>query len=136
MTDDGSLDRPLPVRHIACDLVVLDELDGVWTLGFARTEPSGDTAEYLMFQSPLAGNDGWGTYIETDDQSHSGYDLVRKVTVGNGMIEFTLTKGLGPGGAMRFVMTFADTTENRATIDRGLKRVFEDKLNALLSDQA
>lgn len=136
MTDDRSEDPTLRVRHIACDLVVLDELDGVWTLGFARTEPSGDTAEYLMFQSPLAGDDDSGTYIETDDQSHSGYDLVRTVAVGTGKIEFTLTKGLGPGGAMRFVMTFADTTENRATIDSGLKKVFEDKLDALLSDQA
>lgn len=129
---DGQHENPESVtRHIACDEVGLDEQFGVWTFGFGRTDSSGDIAEYVTLQSPGEGDDDWGPYFEVDDQLHGGYNLVRDITIGNGRIEFGLTKKLGADGATRIVVTFADTTDNQFTVSRGLKLVFRDQLDDL-----
>ena len=133
MTDDRHVDCKAATRHMACDEVGLDEQFGVWTLGFGRTDASGDTAEYVTLQSRGEGDDDWGPYFEVDDQYYGGYNLVRQITLGDGRIEFSLTGELGADRATRIVVTFADTRENSEAVAQGLELVFEDQLDALIS---
>lgn len=131
---DGQHENPEPVtRHIDCDEIGLDEQFGVWTLGFGRTDSSGDIAEYVTLQSPGEGDDDWGPYFEVDDQLHGGYRVICEIAFTDGRIEFGLNKGLGPDKASRIVVTYADTRENRSVVSQGLDLVFGDQLDGLIT---
>ena len=133
MTDDHHENREGVIRHIACDEVGLDEQFGIWILGFGRTDSSGDIVEYVILQSPGEGEDDWGPYFELDDQLHGGYNLVREIRLEDGRIAFGLTKGLGPDKAMRIVLTYADTSDNRSVVSQGLDLVFGDQMDSLMA---
>ena len=136
MSDDQDENREPTIRHIACDEVGLDEQFGVWTFGFGRRDSSGNIAEYVTLQSPGESDDDWGPYFEVDDQLHGGYNLVREIIVGEGLVEFGLTRGLGSDGALRIVVTFANTSDNRDLVSSGLELVFRDQLGTLKSSDS
>lgn len=75
-----------------------------------------------------------GPYFEVDDQLYGGYNLVREITVGDGFVDFGLTKRLGAEGAMRVFVTFTNTSDNHAAVTKGLGLVFRDQMNLIKSD--
>lgn len=116
-------------RHY--DTVAFDVRDNATMLFFARTTPEGDINDYLLLMRTVEDDFDESMYIEINEHQFGGHDLVKEaVLIGN-----TLTLKLHQpaeelGGVSEIMLTFADTTENGTSIERGAFRVLGDTLSA------
>ena len=61
------------------DTVTYDVIEGVHVAGLSFRNCAGG---YLLFQHSVEGDpDDWGIYIEFNDQSKSGYGLIRECRI-------------------------------------------------------
>ena len=114
-------------RHY--DTVAFDVRDNAAMLFFAKTDDEGDISDYLLLMRTIEEDFDSMIYIEINEQQVGGHDLIRDATlIGN-----TLSLHFGEplealGGLSELVLSFADTTENGASMEMGAFRVLGDAL--------
>lgn len=114
-------------RHY--DTVAFDVRDNATMLFFARTSAEGDIDDYLLMVRTIEEDFEESTYIEVNEKQFGGHDLIREAR----LLGTTLTIQLREpaealGGSDELVLTWADTTENGSSIERGAFRVLGDAL--------
>ena len=109
--------------------VAFDVRDNAAMLFFAKTDDDGDISDYLLLMRTIEEDFDSMIYIEINEQQVGGHDLIRDATlIGN-----TLSLHFGEplealGGLSELVLSFADTTENGASMEMGAFRVLGDAL--------
>ena len=111
------------------DTVAFDVRDNATMLFFARTSEEGDIDDYLLLMRTVEDDFDSSMYIEINEKQFGGHDLVKEAV----LIGTTLTLRLHEpaaelGGVAEIVLSFADTTENGASIEAGAFRVLGDTL--------
>ena len=111
------------------DTVAFDVRDNATMLFFARTSEEGDIDDYLLLMRTVEDDFESSMYIEINEKQFGGHDLVKEAV----LIGTTLTLRLHEpaaelGGISEIVLSFADTTENGASIEAGAFRVLGDTL--------
>ena len=111
------------------DTVAFDVRDNATMLFFARTSEEGDIDDYLLLMRTVEDDFDSSMYIEINEKQFGGHDLVKEAV----LIGSTLTLRLHEpadelGGISEIVLSFADTTENGASIEAGAFRVLGDTL--------
>lgn len=111
------------------DTVAFDVRDNATMLFFARTSEEGDIDDYLLLMRTIEDDFDSSMYIEINEKQFGGHDLVEEAV----LIGTTLTLRLHEpaaelGGISEIVLSFADTTENGASIEAGAFRVLGDTL--------
>ena len=111
------------------DTVAFDVRDNATMLFFARTNEEGDIEDYLLLMRTVEDDFDSSMYIEINEKQFGGHDLVKEAV----LIGSTLTLRLHEpaaelGGISEIVLSFADTTENGASIEAGAFRVLGDTL--------
>jgi len=111
------------------DTVAFDVRDNATMLFFARTSEEGDIDDYLLLMRTIEDDFDSSMYIEINEKQFGGHDLVKEAV----LIGTTLTLRLHEpaaelGGISEIVLSFADTTENGASIEAGAFRVLGDTL--------
>jgi hypothetical protein len=111
------------------DTVAFDVRDNATMLFFARTSEEGDIDDYLLLMRTVEDDFDSSMYIEINEKQFGGHDLVKEAV----LIGTTLTLRLHEpaaelGGISEIVLSFADTTENGASIEAGVFRVLGDTL--------
>lgn len=111
------------------DTVAFDVRDNATMLFFARTSEEGDIDDYLLLMRTVEDDFDSSMYIEINEKQFGGHDLVKEAV----LIGTTLTLRLHEpadelGGISEIVLSFADTTENGASIEAGAFRVLGDTL--------
>jgi hypothetical protein len=111
------------------DTVAFDVRDNATMLFFARTSEEGDIDDYLLLMRTVEDDFDSSMYIEINEKQFGGHDLVKEAV----LIGTTLTLRLHEpaaelDGISEIVLSFADTTENGASIEAGAFRVLGDTL--------
>ena len=111
------------------DTVAFDVRDNATMLFFARTSEEGDIDDYLLLMRTVEDDFDSSMYIEINEKQFGGHDLVKEAV----LIGTTLTLRLHEpaaelGGISEIVLSYADTTENGASIEAGAFRVLGDTL--------
>ncbi|MDH3273105.1 MAG: hypothetical protein OEM64_14845 [Gammaproteobacteria bacterium] len=111
------------------DTVAFDVRDNATMLFFARTSDEGDIDDYLLLMRTVEDDFDSSMYIEINEKQFGGHDLVKEAV----LIGTTLTLRLHEpaaelDGISEIVLSFADTTENGASIEAGAFRVLGDTL--------
>ena len=111
------------------DTVAFDVRDNATMLFFARTSEEGDIDDYLLLMRTVEDDFDSSMYIEINEKQFGGHDLVKEAV----LIGTTLTLRLHEpaaelGGISEIVLSFADTTENGASIEAGAFRVLGETL--------
>ena len=115
-------------RHY--DTVAFDVRDNATMLFFARTTPEGDINDYLLLMRTIEENFDESMYIEINEHQFGGHNLIREAALMGNSLTLTLHEPAEElGGATKIVLTFADTTENGTSIERGAFRVLGDTLS-------
>lgn len=116
-------------RHY--DTVAFDVRDNATMLFFAKTTPEGDINDYLLLMRTIEEDFDESMYIEINENQFGGHDLIRKAELIGNTLTLTLHEAAKElDGATQIVLTFADTTENGTSIERGAFRVLGDTLSA------
>jgi hypothetical protein len=99
-------------------------------LFFAKTTPEGDISDYLLLMRTIEEDFDESMYIEINENQFGGHDLIRKAELLGNTLTLTLHEAAEElDGATQIVLTFADTTENGISIERGAFRVLGDTLS-------
>jgi hypothetical protein len=111
------------------DTVAFDVRDNATMLFFARTSEEGDIDDYLLLMRTVEDDFDSSMYIEINEKQFGGHDLVKEAV----LIGTTLTLRLHEpaaelGGISEIALSFADTTDNGASIEAGAFRVLGDTL--------
>jgi hypothetical protein len=115
-------------RHY--DTVAFDVRDNATMLFFARTTPEGDIDDYLLLMRTIEENFDESMYIEINEHQFGGHNLIREAALMGNTLTLTLHEPAEElGGATKIVLTYADTTENGTSIERGAFRVLGDTLS-------
>ena len=115
-------------RHY--DTVAFDVRDNATMLFFARTTPEGDINDYLLLMRTIEENFDESMYIEINEHQFGGHNLIRDAALMGNTLTLTLHEPAEElGGATKIVLTYADTTENGTSIERGAFRVLGDTLS-------
>ena len=114
-------------RHY--DTVAFDVRDNAAMLFFAKTDAEGDISDYLLLMRTIEEDFDSMTYIEINEQQVGGHDLIREATLIGNTLSLQFGEPLEAlGGLSELVLSFADTTENGASIEMGAFRVLGDAL--------
>lgn len=114
-------------RHY--DTVAFDVRDNATMLFFARTTPEGDISDYLLLMRTIEDDFDESMYIEINEHQFGGHNLIREANLmGNTLTLKLFEPAQQLGGATEIVLTYADTTENGSSIERGAFRVLGDTL--------
>ncbi|MED5462723.1 MAG: hypothetical protein VYC03_08870 [Pseudomonadota bacterium] len=112
------------------DTVAFDVRDNATILFFARTHGQGDIDDYVLFMRTISDEFDAPIFIEVNECQLSGTDLIREVTMTEGMLRIRFREPVGEfGGESEFVLTFDSTDENRLSVETGAFRVLGDKLS-------
>ncbi len=111
------------------DTVAFDVREDAAMLFFARTSDSGDIEDYLLLMRATGEDFDDSIYLEINEQQFAGHDLISEVTLNGSMLTLALREPAGEfDGAQEIVLTFADTPDNKASIEAGALSVLGDKL--------
>lgn len=114
-------------RHY--DTVAFDVRDNAAMLFFARTTEEGDISDYLLLMRTIEEDFDSITYLEINEQQVGGPDLIRAATLVGNTLSLQLREPMAAlGNTDEIVLSFADTTENGASIEAGAFRVLGDAL--------
>jgi hypothetical protein len=114
-------------RHY--DTVAFDVRDNAAMLFFAKTDADGDISDYLLLMRTIEENFDSMIYIEINEQQVGGHDLIRDATLIGNTLSLHFGEPLDAlGGLSELVLSFADTTENGASMEMGAFRVLGDAL--------
>lgn len=110
-----------------------DARDGALSCGFSGPDAAGRTQD-LVLQSATDPDvdDGWGVYLEFDDQINSGYDLVRSCRLRRDRIAIDLRKPLERPHVDGFDVTLKLSDEAYDDVRAGLERIFEQSAGILI----
>jgi len=114
-------------RHY--DTVAFDVRDNTTMLFFARTTTGGDIEDYLLLMRTIDEDFNESIDIEINEQRIGGHNSIRDAQ----LLGTTMTLNLNESvkaldGASQIVLTFAETSENMASIEAGAFRVLGDTL--------
>jgi hypothetical protein len=111
------------------DTVAFDVRDDAAMLFFARTSKAGDIEDYLLLMRASGEEFDDSIYLEINEQQFAGHDLISEVTLSGSMLTLTLREPAAEfGGTEEIVLTYADTPDNKASIEAGALSVLGDKL--------
>ena len=114
-------------RHY--DTVAYDVREDAAMLFFAKTTDSGDIEDYLLLMRATGEDFDDSIYIEINEQQFAGHDLISEVRLTGNMLTLALREPAGEfEGATEIFLTFADTPENKSSIESGAFKVLGDKL--------
>ncbi len=114
-------------RHY--DTVAFDVRDNATMLFFAKTSDEGDIRDYLLLMRTIEEDFDESIYIEINDQQFGGHNLIREAALTGNVLTLRLHEPAETlGGAAEIVLTYAETTENLDSIERGAFRVLGDSL--------
>jgi hypothetical protein len=116
-------------RHY--DTVAFDVRDNATMLFFAKTTTEGDINDYLLLMRTIEDDFDESMYIEINENQFGGHNLIREAELMGNTLTLKLHEAAAElDGATQIVLTFADTPENGASIERGAFRVLGDTLSA------
>ena len=111
------------------DTVAYDVREDAAMLFFAKTTDSGDIEDYLLLMRATGEDFDDSIYIEINEQQFAGHDLISEVRLTGNMLTLALREPAGEfEDATEIVLTFADTPENKSSIESGAFKVLGDKL--------
>jgi hypothetical protein len=111
------------------DTVAFDVRDNATMLFFACTTAEGDIDDYLLLMHTVEDDFDSSTYIEINEHQFGGHNLIREsVLMSNTLTLHLHAPATELGGASEIVLTWADTTENGASIEAGAFRVLGDTM--------
>jgi hypothetical protein len=111
------------------DTVAFDVRDNATMLFFACTTAEGDIDDYLLLMRTVEDDFDSSTYIEINEHQFGGHDLIREsALMGNTLTLHLHAPATELGGVSEIVLTWADTTENGASIEAGAFRVLGDTM--------
>ena len=111
------------------DTVAFDVRDNATMLFFARTSEEGDIDDYLLLMRTIEDDFDSSMYIEINEKQFGGHDLVKEAVLMGTTLTLRLHEPAAElGGISEIVLSFADTTENGASIEAGAFRVLGDTL--------
>ena len=114
-------------RHY--DTVAFDIRDNAAMLFFAKTTEEGDISDYVLLMRTIEEDFDSITYIEINEQQVGGRDLIREATLIGNTLSLQFGEPLEAlGNLSELVLSFADTTENGASMEMGAFRVLGDAL--------
>lgn len=115
-------------RHY--DTVAFDVRDNATMLFFARTTKGGDIDDYILLMRAEGDEYEDAIYIELNDSQYSGHDLIQQSVLTGNMLTLELRQPAAElDGASKIVLTYADSPENRTSIESGAFRVLGDTLS-------
>lgn len=115
-------------RHY--DTVAFDVRDNAAMLFFASTTEEGDISDYLLLMRTIEEDFDSMTYIEINEQQFGGNDVIREATLIGNTLSLQFREPVKVlGDVSEIVLSFADTTENGASIEAGAFRVLGDALS-------
>ncbi|NOX69259.1 MAG: hypothetical protein GXP15_08740 [Gammaproteobacteria bacterium] len=111
------------------DTVAFDVRENAAMLFFARTTDSGDIDDYLLLMRAVGDDFDDSVYLEINEQQAAGHDPISEVQLNGNMLTLRLREPVKElAGITELVLTFADTAENKASLEAGAFRVLGDKL--------
>jgi len=111
------------------DTVAFDVRENAAMLFFARTTDSGDIDDYLLLMRAVGDDFDDSVYLEINEQQAAGHDPISEVQLNGNMLTLRLREPVKElAGMTELVLTFADTAENKASLEAGALRVLGDKL--------
>jgi len=114
-------------RHY--DTVAFDVREKTAMLFFARTTTGGDIEDYLLLMRTIDEDFNESIDIEINEQRIGGHNSIREAQLLGNTITLNLNESVQAlDGASQIVLTFAETTENMASIEVGAFRVLGDAL--------
>lgn len=114
-------------RHY--DTVAFDVRDNAAMLFFAKTTDEGDISDYLLLMRTIEEDFDSMMYIEINEQQVGGHNLVREARLIGNTLSLQFDEPLEAlGNTTEIVLSFADTTENGASMEMGAFRVLGDAL--------
>ena len=114
-------------RHY--DTVAFDVRDNAAMLFFASTTDDGDIADYLLLMRTIEEDFDSMIYIEINEQQVGGHDLISEAALVGNTLALQFRKPLEAlGNLSELTLSFADTTENGASMEMGAFRVLGDAL--------
>jgi hypothetical protein len=114
-------------RHY--DTVAFDVRDNAAMLFFAKTTKEGDISDYVLLMRTVEEDFDSMSYIEINEQQVGGHDLIREATLIGNTLSLRFDEPLEElGNITEIVLSFADTTENGASMEMGAFRVLGDAL--------
>lgn len=114
-------------RHY--DTVAFDVRENTTMLFFARTTAGGDIDDYVLLMRTIDEDFNESIDIEINEQRIGGHNSIREAQLLGNTITLNLNESVQAlDGASQIVLTFAETTENMASIEVGAFRVLGDTL--------
>lgn len=114
-------------RHY--DTVAFDVRENTTMLFFARTTTGGDIDDYVLLMRTIDEDFNESIDIEINEQRIGGHNSIRDAQLLGNTITLNLNESVQAlDGASQIVLTFAETTENMASIEVGAFRVLGDTL--------
>lgn len=111
------------------DTVAFDVRDNTTMLFFARTSKGGDIDDYLLLMRTVDDEFNESLDVEINEQRIGGHNPIREVQMLGNTITLIFNEPAGPlDGASKVVFTYAETSENLASIEAGAFRVLGDVL--------
>lgn len=106
------------------DTVAFDVRDETSMLFFARTSGKGEILDYLLVMRAEGDGLDNAVYLEVNEQLLAGHDLIREARMTGNVITLALHEPASTlGGIDEIVLTYEETDENRASLERGAFRV-------------
>jgi len=111
------------------DTVAFDVRDNTTMLFFARTTTGGDIEDYLLLMRTIDDDFNESIDIEINEQQIGGHNSIREARLLGNTITISLHEPVKAlNGASQIVLTYAETSENMASIEVGAFRVLGDTL--------
>ncbi|MEX2122675.1 MAG: hypothetical protein WD795_02200 [Woeseia sp.] len=111
------------------DTVAFDIRENATMLFFARTTSTGDIDDYLLLMRATGKDYEESTYLEINERQLAGHDLIREARLTGNVLTLALHEPAAAlDGANEIVLTYDETSENRASVEKGAFLVLGDTL--------
>ena len=111
------------------DTVAFDIRENATILFFARTTATGDIVDYLLLMRASGEEYEDSTYLEINEHQLAGHNLIREARLTGNVLTLALHEPAAAlDGAREIILTYDETSENRASVEKGALRVLGETL--------
>jgi hypothetical protein len=111
------------------DTVAFDIRENATILFFARTTATGDIEDYLLLMRASGEEYEDSTYLEINEHQLAGHNLIREARLTGNVLTLALHEPAPAlDGAKEIILTYDETSENRASVENGALRVLGETL--------
>lgn len=111
------------------DTVAFDVRDNTTMLFFAKTLEQGDIGDYLLLMRSVSDDFDEVLTVEINEEQISGDGLIKEARLIGNTLALTFSDAVGAWqGKTEFMLSFAETDDNFASVEAGAFRVLGDVL--------